>query len=102
MPHVYILECADGSFYVGSGWNLDHRLSQHHTGCADSYTSTRRPVTLAWSQECERIDEAYVLEKKIKGWRRDKRIALIEGRYGDLPALSRSDRRPAAEPPRTG
>jgi putative endonuclease len=90
MPFVYILNCADGSYYVGSARNLDHRLGQHNDGCADSYTSTRRPVTLAWFQECERIDEAYVLEKKIKGWRREKRTALIEGRFADLPGLSRA------------
>jgi putative endonuclease len=40
--------------------------------------------------ESERIDEAYLLERKIKGWRRAKRLAPIEGRVGDLRALSAS------------
>lgn len=35
-------------------------------------------------------EDAYVLEHKIKGWRREKKIALIEGRFGDLPRLSRA------------
>ncbi len=44
---------------------------------------------VAWAQECEHIEDAFVLEHKIKGWRRDKKLALIEGRLQDLPALSR-------------
>jgi putative endonuclease len=84
-----ILRCTDDSFYVGSTRDLEYRLQQHAIGCADRYTRSRRPLTLAWAQECEQID-AYVLEHKIKGWRREKKLALINGRYGDLPRLSRS------------
>ena len=66
MPYAYILECADGSFYVGSTRNLDHRMQDHHSGMVDSYTSERRPVRLVWFSECDRIDEAHALERKIK------------------------------------
>jgi putative endonuclease len=90
MPWTYILRCADGSLYVGSARDLDERMTQHSIGTAGSYTATRRPVALAWALESERIDEAYALERKIKGWRRAKRLALIEGRFADLPALSSS------------
>ena len=90
MPWIYILRCADDSFYVGSTRDLEYRLEQHAVGSADSYTKTRRPLELAWAQECEPIEDAYVLERKIKGWRRDKKLALITGRYRDLPQLSRS------------
>ncbi len=88
MPYVYLLECADGSFYVGSAWNLDQRVREHADGSLMGHTSKRRPVRLVWSLECERIDDAFVLEHKIKGWRRSKKIALIEGRYEDLPELA--------------
>ena len=88
VPWIYILRCADDSFYVGSARDLEYRLEQHVIGCADSYTITRRPLALAWAQECEHIGDAYMLERKIKGWRREKKIALIEGRYRDLPQLS--------------
>jgi hypothetical protein len=47
-------------------------------------------VALAWAQECEHIEDAFVLEHKIKGWRREKKLALIKGRYSDLPRLSHS------------
>jgi len=88
MPWTYILKCADGSFYVGSTRNLDERMSQHALGTVDSYTGSRRPVSLVWALESERMDEAYALERKVKGWRRAKRLALIEGRFSDLRALS--------------
>jgi putative endonuclease len=87
---VYILKCADDSFYVGSARELDVRAEQHALGHAGSYVDRRRPVTLVWAQECEHIEDAFVLEHKIKGWRRDKKLALIEGRLSDLAALSRS------------
>jgi predicted GIY-YIG superfamily endonuclease len=62
MPWVYILRCADDSFYVGSTRDLESRLQQHATGGGDAYTRSRRPLELAWAQECEHIEDAYVLE----------------------------------------
>ena len=89
MAWVYILLCADGSFYVGSTTNLELRLEQHMTGRGAVYTRRRLPVRLVWCQEFERIDEAWALEKQVQNWSRAKRLALIEGRYHDLPALAR-------------
>jgi putative endonuclease len=43
-----------------------------------------------WAHECERVDEAFALEKRIQGWSRAKREALIRGDYEALPGLSRS------------
>jgi len=92
MPFVYILQCGDGSYYVGSTTDMIARLTEHNSGGGARYTRSRRPVTLAWCSEVERVDEAYALEKRIQGWRRDKRQALIEGRYADLPSLSHTSR----------
>ncbi|MFW0793864.1 GIY-YIG nuclease family protein [Gordonia sp. CPCC 205515] len=92
--YVYILECADKSLYVGSTRNIENRAEQHNTGRGSRYTSKRTPVRLAWYQEYENIGEAYALEKRIQKWSRAKRIALIEGRYGDLPALARKKPKP--------
>ena len=85
MLWVYILRCADDSFHVDGARDLEYRLQQHATGGGDAYTRSRRPLALAWAQDCEHIEDAYVLEHKIKGWRRVKKLALISGRYGDLP-----------------
>jgi putative endonuclease len=88
MPATYILKCSDGSFYVGSARDLATRLEQHASGMGSAYTSKRLPIELVWSAELERIDDAYFLEKRIQGWSRAKRIALIEGRFDVLPGLS--------------
>ena len=90
MAFVYILECGDGSYYVGSTRNLDSRMEQHHLGVGGEYTSKRQPVKLVFFEETTRIDEAWEREKQIQGWGRAKRKALIEGRMEDLPRLSRS------------
>ena len=90
MPWVYLLRCADGSFYVGSARSLEQRLAEHAAGNVKGFTARHRPVELAWALETERMDDAAELERRIKGWRRAKRLALIEGRLVDLPGLSRS------------
>ena len=92
MPHTYIRECCDGSFYVGSTWDLERRLSEHELGLGAAYTRRRRPVRLVWAHESDSIREAFRLEKQIQGWGRAKRLALIEGRLADLPALARTAR----------
>ncbi|SDU87005.1 putative endonuclease [Microlunatus sagamiharensis] len=97
MAWTYILRCSDGSFYVGSTRNLEQRLAEHAAGVVSGYTETRRPVELVWAYETERVDEACALEWQIKGWSRAKRIALIEGRFADLPPLSRSRSKPVRE-----
>jgi len=91
MPFVYMLKCADGSYYVGSTRDLERRLWQHSMGQGAAYTRRRLPVKLVFAQEFERIDDAYFMEKRIQGWSRAKREALIEARFNDLPALSKKN-----------
>ena len=92
MPYLYILECADGSYYVGSTWDLDQRVAEHNLGLGAAFTRRRRPVRLKWSQEFDRIEDAFRREKQVQGWGRAKREALMEGRLEDLAKLSRSSR----------
>jgi putative endonuclease len=90
MPHVYILRCRDGTYYVGSTWDLDRRLHQHnHTDDGSRYTRRRRPVTLIWNAEFDSIEQAFAFEKRIAGWRREKKEALMRGDFDALPELSR-------------
>jgi putative endonuclease len=89
MIACYLLRCSDGSYYAGSTRNLEHRLEQHASGKGSVYTSTRVPVELVWCMEFERVDEAYAMEKRIQGWSRAKREALIAGEIEALPGLSR-------------
>jgi putative endonuclease len=95
MPYVYMLECNDGSFYVGSTRTLERRLFEHNEGIGAAYTRRRRPVRLAWHAWYDSVAEAFAMEKRIQGWSRAKRQALIDHRFEDLPQLSRrGSRRP--------
>ena len=89
MPYVYILECNDGSFYVGSTWDMERRLWQHNEGLGAAYTRRRRPVRLAWHDWTDSVADAFAMEKRIQGWSRAKRRALIDGQTDKLPGLSR-------------
>ena len=89
---VYILERADGSYYVGShrGADVDVRVSEHNAGkYRDAYTFTRRPVKLAWSDWFTRFDEAVAFERRLKGWSRAKKEAFIRGDYDMLQVLAK-------------
>ena len=79
MPYMYILECADGSYYTGSTWNLEKRLWEHHNAHGANYTAKRLPVKLIYCEECERIEDAFRREKQVQGWSRRKKQALIAG-----------------------
>ena len=66
VPWVYIVECRDGSFYVGSTYDLERRISEHNEGLGATYTRRRRPVVLRWSAHYERVEDAYAMEKKLQ------------------------------------
>src|SRR5712671_2490903 len=91
--YLYILRCADGSYYAGTARSgLEQRVTQHNAGTFGGYTAQRRPVTLAFSQWFERITDAIAAERQVKGWSRVKKEALIRGDFGRLPELSRRRR----------
>ena len=68
MPyHVYILHCADRSFYVGMTSDLPKRLYQHQQGLIkDAYTYKRRPVEFKRAFDFDSIKDARAFEHKIK------------------------------------
>jgi predicted GIY-YIG superfamily endonuclease len=77
---VYLLRCADGSFYTGMTSDLRLRLDEHNLGVdTKAYTYPRRPVTFAWSHDFPTHDAAFVCERRLKGWSRAKKEALIAG-----------------------
>jgi len=88
--YMYILECADGSFYTGSTVSLLQRIEQHQNGAGAKHTAIRLPVKLVYYETFDRIDEAFVREKQVQGWSRAKKIALISGNIGHLKRLSRN------------
>ena len=79
MYHVYILECADKSLYVGCTNNLKKRIKQHNDSkWGAHYTKIRRPVKLVHSENFKTLVEARKREQEIKGWRREKKLNLIK------------------------
>ncbi len=76
---TYMLLCGDGSYYVGHTDDLELKLAQHQAGTLDDYTTKRQPVSLAWSAPFADSDAAFAAERRLKGWSRAKREALIAG-----------------------
>jgi putative endonuclease len=90
MFHCYMLRCADGTYYVGHTDDLAIRIAQHQTGCFTGYTYKRRPVELVWSDAFQTRDDAKAVEKKLKGWGRAKKEALIAGDWERISELAKS------------
>jgi putative endonuclease len=88
--HLYILKCADGSYYTGSTTNLEYRVEAHKIGLGGDWTSLRCPIRIVFAQEFPHISQAFAVERQVKGWSRAKKEALIAGRFDLLPHLARS------------
>jgi predicted GIY-YIG superfamily endonuclease/pimeloyl-ACP methyl ester carboxylesterase len=92
---IYIVLCADGSYYTGlTRQAVETRVSEHNNGKFRGFTSTRRPVHLVYSAIFDRLDEAISAERRIKGWSRAKKEALIRGDFDALPGLAARRNKP--------
>ena len=88
---VYILKCKDNSFYTGLTNNLERRLYEHNAGLSkESYTYDKRPVELVWYEMFTEPTQAILIEKKIKGWSRRKKQALIDEDWDKLVKYSKN------------
>ena len=85
---VYILECRDGSYYVGMSSDLETRLKDHQSG-KSCHTSKRLPVKLRYQEASETKATATKRERQIKKWSREKKTALIMGDPLWLKTLAR-------------
>ncbi len=93
---LYILRCSDGSYYVGtSRTSLEFRIAQHNVGAFQGYTASRRPVELIFAQWFDQITDAIENERRLKGWSRAKKEALIRGDFASLQQLAKRKRRPS-------
>lgn len=89
---VYMLRCTDGRFYTGvTRRPLEERVGDHNSGALGGYTATRRPVELVWHQEFHSAEEAIEAERRIKGWSRRKKLALIDGDWERLKRAAKKD-----------
>ncbi len=89
---MYILQCADDSYYTGSTKYLEKRVQQHQNGEGANHTKNRLPVILVYAEYYPRIDLAFNREKQVQGWSRKKKEALINGEHHRLPELAKAYR----------
>ena len=86
---VYMLRCADGRYYTGHTDDLDRRMAEHEHGGFCDYTSRRLPVTLVWKEAFQTRIEALEAERRVGGWSRAKKEALIRGAWTEVSIFAR-------------
>ncbi|WP_118856898.1 GIY-YIG nuclease family protein [Sphingomonas mesophila] len=92
---AYMLHCNAGRFYVGHTDDLERRIAQHERGALPGFTRNYLPVELVRSQEFTTRAEAKEAERQIKGWRRDKKLALIRNDWDAISRLAKSKSSPS-------
>jgi len=96
-----MLHCRGGLFYVGHTDNLEARIGQHQSGAVPGFTRTYAPVRLVWSQDFPSRIEALEAERRIKGWSRAKKLALIRGDWALISTLAKGKNGPSTSSGRT-
>ncbi len=102
--YVYILTNRAGVLYVGVTNELERRILEHRSGLIGGFTRKFNVTRLVYFEDCGEVEDAIAREKQIKGWRRSKKLALIEAlspQWEDLchserSEESRSERDPSA------
>ena len=92
---TYMLHCNAGHLYVGHTDDLDRRVAEHERGTIPCFTRAHLPVKLVWSDAFPTRDEAKAAEKRIKGWSRAKKLALVRGDWDEISRLSKGQGRPS-------
>jgi len=75
---VYILASRSRSLYTGVTDNLERRMIEHRQGLIPGFTTRYRVFRLVHFETFADIRDAIAREKEIKGWRREKKIWLIQ------------------------
>jgi predicted GIY-YIG superfamily endonuclease len=86
---VYILRCADDSFYVGHTSDVYERVKVHNDGHGALWTACRRPVTVVYQESHPTEEQAVARERQLKRWTHAKKHALISGNQATLKALAK-------------
>jgi putative endonuclease len=76
--YVYIMASFSRVLYVGDTNNLERRVAEHKRGAGSSFTSRYAVTDLVYTEACADPRRTIEREKEIKGWRRFKKIALVE------------------------
>src|SRR5690242_4529961 len=76
--HVYMMSNKSRTLYTGVTSDLENRVRQHKSGAVPGFTAKYHVSMLVWYESFTNVNEAIAAEKRIKGWTRAKKIALIE------------------------
>jgi len=76
--YVYVLECADGTYYTGYTTDVERRVAEHDAGDGAKYTRGRTPVTLRHVEEYDTKSAAMSREYEIKQLSRRRKERLLE------------------------
>ena len=87
---TYMLHCRGGYFYIGHTDDLESRMAQHEAGRVRGFVADHWPAKLVWSSEFPTRYEALAMERRIKGWSRAKKMALIRGDWGAISGLAKA------------
>jgi predicted GIY-YIG superfamily endonuclease len=96
-----MLHCRGGYFYTGHTDNLEARMAQHAAGGVKGFVADHWPAQLVWQCEFPTRYEALAMERRIKGWSRVKKLALIRGDWDELSKLAKSKSSPSTSSGRT-
>ncbi len=80
MHYVYMVRCADGTFYTGYARDPERRTEVHNSGRGAKYTATRRPVALVYSEACNSRSAALKREHEVKSLARIEKERLAARR----------------------
>ena len=82
--YVYIIKCCDGSYYTDHTDNIKKRIYEHKNQKYDNYTASWLPLKVVYVQTFSSRNDAFFAERRIKGWTRKKKEALILKKWNDL------------------
>ena len=99
---AYMLHCNGGRLYVGHTDSLERRIAQHESGAFPGFTRDYAPVQLIWSEAFGTRIEALEAERRLKGWSRAKKLALVRGDWDEISRLAKGKDKPSTSSGRTG
>jgi putative endonuclease len=86
--YVYILASRSRVLYIGVTNDMERRLAQHRTNAAQGFVARYNVDRLVWFGETDDVVKAIEIEKQIKGWRRARKVGLIEADNPEWTDLS--------------
>jgi putative endonuclease len=96
-----MLHCRGGYLYVGHTDNLNRRMDQHERSFVPRFVGDHWPAKLVWAAEFPTRYEAIVIERRLKGWSRAKKLALIRDDWDAISKLAKKKDSPSTSSGRT-